>query len=175
MNFLFERFAYWYGRAIYNYLRFLSIFIGILCFIIGNSLMELPVTAPNTLFFYMICFFFAYNFLIGRFVFFMFFRPQIVNDPEFGWYRVYLIDQAPFLYVERQFEIPERQSKEKIRTVLKKGDTNVELYGVGEHSNVLTPASRKPPKKPHRNMKASEFVTSYRRKKKKVPTAWPLV
>jgi len=116
MNFLFERLAFWRKQIIYTLLRYVCIVIGIGLFITGNSYMNVPSSVPVSYFMYVAGFCFAYNFVIGRFVFFMFFRPTIVKDPEFGWYRV-SVSNSSFLEIKPRFTIPDssKSTKSKVQ------------------------------------------------------------
>jgi len=107
MNFLFERLAFWHNKWSYTFLRYMCIAIGIMLFISGSSSMKVPSSVPFSYFIYVMGFCFGYNFVVGRFVFFMFFRPEIVEDSDFGWYRV-AMSNTSLIEIKPMFKIPNR-------------------------------------------------------------------
>jgi len=103
-NFIFERLRYWYEKKIYFILRVLCILAAVACFVAVGIYLDLAIKMPELPFFLVsIALFATYNFIIGRFIFFMFFRPELIDDPDFGWYNIYIEGYKPHL--ERCFYV----------------------------------------------------------------------
>jgi len=103
-NFIFERLRYWYEKKIYFFLRIFCILSAVACFVAVGIYLDLAVKMPELPFFLVsLALFATYNFIIGRFIFFMFFRPELIEDPDFGWYNIYIEGYRP--HVERCFYV----------------------------------------------------------------------
>jgi len=115
LNFLFDRLYVWYDVITFWYLRLLCILATIICIVSAEEEVNLAATdaIPTSYFFYVAVVFFFYNFICGRFVFFIFYRPHLIDDPMFGWYRVSSGGKYG-LYVERLFDVSKRTKKDEL-------------------------------------------------------------
>lgn len=103
-NFIFERLRYWTGKNIYILFRIACIAAAVFCFVFTGQYLNLKAQVPETPFFVeSLIIFGIVNFIIGRFICFMFLRPELIKDPDFGWYQIVMNGCLPT--VERCFYV----------------------------------------------------------------------
>lgn len=130
LNFLFDRLYAWYEVVTYFYFRVICIIASIYCMISATEEVQFNTTdlVPTSYFVYVVLAVFVYNFICGRFIFFIFYRPHLVDDPKFGWYRVACGGKYG-LTVERLFEVSKPKETEDKAGEEKAGFSDVEMYG----------------------------------------------